>query len=225
MKIGVEKLKQILRDCGIQVKSHMSLIDDELAEQVKKDHQLNYIANAVTKSDLQMQAKDDLPFVANQEYNSRHHPNQDELIPADTGEKLRICPFCGCDDIMIKENNIDAGDTDSEHYVECDTCGSRTGFFPAINFAVSCWNCRSTESSLNKSIAKLEECVMPWHPYPQEKPTRRTMCAIAYYIDGQIRYGYSYWYTTTGTWHNHTSSLNIVAWHYHYSFKPEAHPQ
>jgi len=61
-------------------------------------------------------------------------------------------------------------------------------------------------------IAELEKLAVMWHKFPEEKPTKARMYAIAYRKNGETIYGYSIWHTTTSSWHKNTNDLDIVAW-------------
>jgi len=67
-------------------------------------------------------------------------------------------------------------------------------------------------ASLEARIAELEKLAVVWHKYPDEKPTKARMYAIAYRKNGETIYGYSIWHTTTSSWHKNTNDLDIVAW-------------
>lgn len=214
LQISTAALRQHFSANGVKTKSHMSLIRDEDADAARSvfSGRSNGVPQqapaAITSEDAngpvtRMSPGGPAGLTA--------EPSEDES--RGNTEALRPCPFCGSDNVVVKDRGAETGENETRCYVECDTCGGRTGVFENRAWAIRCWNCRSTEAEMAKKIESMEQNVVCWNPYPQEKPTKSRLCAIAVEVDGNIILRYSIWHTTTKSWHKATNDLNIIAWH------------
>lgn len=65
--------------------------------------------------------------------------------------KLKACPFCGCEDIRLLKERADAAGT-IWHYYLCYGCRCSSGHYPTNEKAKAAWNRRINEqNSFNKA--------------------------------------------------------------------------
>ena len=70
-------------------------------------------------------------------------------------EKLKPCPFCGCDSAEIVEDGASS-------YVECLSCLARTGEFASSEHAVEAWDRRATKGDREPSLPLLARISYPF---------------------------------------------------------------
>ena len=57
-------------------------------------------------------------------------------------KKLKPCPFCGSEDVVVNSIGADTPEITEEYYVECVNCGSQTKLVDTPELAVKWWNTR-----------------------------------------------------------------------------------
>lgn len=67
-------------------------------------------------------------------------------------EKLKPCPFCGSDDVVVEE-------TYASGYVRCRGCGAEGGFRYSHEEAAAAWNSRTNAKKLVARINVSDEQV------------------------------------------------------------------
>ncbi len=56
---------------------------------------------------------------------------------------LEYCPFCGSDDIRLKNEYDDYTEVEYD-FIECNDCGVRTDGWGGVKLAIEAWNRRYT---------------------------------------------------------------------------------
>lgn len=57
-------------------------------------------------------------------------------------KKLKPCPFCGSEDVVVNSIGADTPEITEEYYVECVNCGSQTKLFDTQEVTTTAWNTR-----------------------------------------------------------------------------------
>lgn len=57
--------------------------------------------------------------------------------------KLKPCPFCGCEEINIREKEHPSLYDKKAYYLWCDKCGGRTDIYDTKEKAIRKWNGRA----------------------------------------------------------------------------------
>lgn len=63
--------------------------------------------------------------------------------------ELKVCPFCGSNEVSCWMSSSRFSTWKNSHYVKCYVCGAMTEAFPSEEEALDAWNRRTTNDLIN----------------------------------------------------------------------------